>query len=96
MNSARLLALCAQGNPHIYLTFPAKRPPKGMRARLLGQKGPLGRLCNVKEKGDEYLVTAVFSAVDIYALALELKIAEQEIADAVRDHNSAIDAATVK
>lgn len=55
----------AKTQPHIYLTLPRKRIPARPKVRLMGNHGPLGRVCNVKESEEGYNVVATFNSADI-------------------------------
>ena len=46
---------------HIYLVLARDNPPGGAQIRLAGRAGPLGRVCNVRPRGDGRLdIVATF------------------------------------
>lgn len=51
--------------PFVYLTIARKKCPQGRSVRLFGRHGPAGQICNVKEGGGAFNVTALFPAVPI-------------------------------
>jgi hypothetical protein len=55
----------AQQGPAIYLTLLRKRLPSRPKVRLMGNHGPLGRVCNIKEAEDGYRVVATFQSEEI-------------------------------
>lgn len=59
------LRTLAQNQGYCYLTIPRKTLPRGDKVRLLGQRGPLGRICTVKETEDGFDVVAVFESKKI-------------------------------
>lgn len=65
MDVLRLTEMCLEA-PHCYLVIPKPASFRcGERVRLAGRNGPLGRICNVKENGDQLDVLAAFSSDEI-------------------------------
>jgi len=56
---------------HIYLTVPKKTLPRD-QMRLLGRRGPLGRVCNVREAPQGYSVVAIFQRKAVIAFLKNL------------------------
>lgn len=63
--------------PHIYLTVRTGKPPQGRSIRLAGNRGPHGRICIVRNDGDDFTTVAVFKRAKVIAFAKTLIGEEQ-------------------
>ena len=61
------LRALAEERPHLYLVIPRDTLPSGDGIRLAGRRGPIGRICTVKSRGEnEFYTKGPFDIIAVF------------------------------